>query len=103
MNDTKVKKAKKWKYHTSLSFVVPTKEHGDVKQSLVTQLYQVGVYGIWNNNSSEQGSYTPAQLQLMVKKLKKAEESGEIKELVLGREITVTDETGLFTEVEEVE
>jgi len=100
MTETAVKKAKKWKYYTSLSFVVPTKEHGDVKQSLMTQLYQIGVYGIWNSNAGEQGSYTPNQLQSLVRKLKKAEEKGEIKDLEFGREITVTDETGFFTEVE---
>ena len=98
--ETKVKKAKKWKYYTSLSFVVPTKEHGDVKESLMTQLYQIGVYGIWNGNSSEQGSYTPNQLVTLVKKLNKAAAAGEIKDLVFGREITVTeDEKGFFVEV----
>ena len=97
---TAVKKSKKWKYPIHLSFVVPTKEHGDVKQSLQTQLYQIGVYGIWNNNSSEQGSYTPNQLVSLVRKLRKAEEKGEIKDLELGREITVSDETGFFVEVD---
>jgi hypothetical protein len=99
--ETKVKKSKKWKYYTSLSFTFNTKEHGGIKQSYMTQLYQIGVYIIWNGNSSEQGSMTPNQMVTLTKRIKKSEESGEITDLVLGREITVTeDDKGFFVEAD---
>ena len=97
--ETKVKKSKKWKYHKSFCFVVPTKDHGVIKYSFQTQLYTCGVYGIWNNDSSEQGNYTPNQLVSMEKKFKKDFEDGKINDLVFGCEITVTDETGFYEEV----
>ena len=95
---TKVKKSKKWKYNKSFSFVVVD---GGQKLSMITQLYQVGIYGIINGDPSAQGSYTPNQLQSMIRKLKKDEIAGKIKDLELGSEIVVTDETGFFTEVTE--
>jgi len=93
-------KVKKWKYNTSCSFTYNTKEHGGIKQSFMTQLYQIGVYIIWNGNSAEQGSMSPDQMVTLMKRIKKLEVSGEITDLVLGREITVTDETGFFVEVD---
>ena len=98
---TAVKKSKKWKYHTSLSFIYNTKEHGGIKQSYLTQLYQVGVYIIWNNDASEQGSMTPSQMETLTKKVKKSEASGEVTNVEWGREITVTtDDNGLYVEVD---
>jgi len=97
--ETKVKKSKKWKYHTSHRFILidGEKEH---KFSFQTQLYQIGVYGIVNGDSGSQGGYTPNKLVRMEKSLLKDLESGRIKDLEFGREITVSDETGFFVEVD---
>jgi ribosome biogenesis protein Nip4 len=97
---TAVKKSKKWNYHTSHSFtwIDGDKEH---KFNFATQLYQIGVYGIMNNDSSMQGSFTPSKLVSMEKKLNKDLENGVIKDLEFGRSITVTtDPDGFFVEVE---
>ena len=95
--ETKVKKAKKWKYHTSLRF---TDAKDESKHNFQTQLYQVGIYGIWDGQAGQQGNYTPGQIVSIEKKLKQLEIKGTIKDLEFGREITVTDETGFFTEVD---
>jgi len=101
MTTTVVKKSKKWKYYTTLSFVYDTKEHKGIKESYVTQLYQVGVYIIWNNNPAEQGSMKPSQMGTLVKRIQEAEATGEIKDVVYGREITVTeDKNGFYVEVQ---
>jgi hypothetical protein len=98
MTETKVKKAKKWKYYTSLTFV-DVKDKS--KHSLFTQLYQIGVYGIWDNDSAQQGNYKPSNMVSIVKKLKALELKGTIEQLEFGREITVTeDENGFYKEVE---
>ena len=98
MTETKVKKATKWKYHTFLKF----KDGKDNSEhTLTTQLYRTGIYGIWNNDSAQQGNYTAGQMVSINKKLKQLEVKGTIKELEFGREITVTtDEHGLYKEVE---
>jgi hypothetical protein len=96
MTDTKVKKAKKWKYYTSLTFV-DAKDKS--KHSLLTQLYQIGVYGIWDNDPAQQGNYKPANMVSIVKKLKDLELKGKIENLEFGREITVTEEDGFYVEM----
>ena len=95
--ETKVKKSKKFKYHTSLSF---TDSHNGSKHSFQTQLYQIGVYGIWDNDSGGQGGWVPSGIVRMEKQLKKLQDEGKIKDLVFGREIVVSDETGFWEEVE---
>jgi hypothetical protein len=86
----------KWTYHTSHSY---TTEKGE-KVSFVTQLYQVGVYGIINNDPSTQGCFTPAHIVSVEKALRKCERAGKITDLVFGTEIIVSDGSGLYEEVD---
>jgi hypothetical protein len=89
--------AKKITYHKTHSF-----EHIESGQKInfVTQLYQVGVYFIVNNDPQMQGNITPNRIKTMEKKLIKDQEAGKIKDLEFFGEITVTDENGLWKEVE---
>ena len=95
--ETKVKKNKTWKYHTSHSYVV-VKTNETV--SLLTQLYQtIGVYGIINNDPALQFGCKPYDLVRVEKKLKKDLSNGEIRDLEFGREMCVTeDENGFYVE-----
>jgi hypothetical protein len=97
MTETKVKKSTKWKYHTYITF----KDGKDNSEhTFQTQLYRTGIYGIWDNNSGQQGNYTAGQMVSINKKLKQLEIKGTIKDVEWGREITVTtDESGLYKEV----
>jgi hypothetical protein len=98
--ETAVKKSKKWKYHTHFSFTSTDTKVG-IKHTFQTQLYQVGVYGIWDNRSEYQGNYTPNQIVSIEKKIRQHELKGKLKDLEFGREITVTtDENGLYVEVD---
>lgn len=83
-------------YHKSHSFI----DNEGGKHQFITQLYQVGVYGILDNNPAAQGNFTPQQIKRMEKKLKEAEEKGEIQEFELGVPITVTDESGFWEQVQ---
>lgn len=87
---------KKFTYHKSHSFV-------DVKTgetiTFATQLYQVGVYGIVNNNSAMQGSYEPKLIVKAEKNFKKLQEQGIIKDLTFGTPITVSEVNGFWEEV----
>lgn len=96
MNRTKSKTKKKWKYHTSHSF-----KHGNTEYSFITQLYQIGVYGIMNGRSDMQGNFTPNQIVSMEKRLRKDEEKGVISDLKFGNPITVTaqEDSGLYIEI----
>lgn len=88
--------SKKWTYHKSHSF-----EHKGVKVNFITQLYQVGVYGIINGDPATQGGFTPSGLVKLEQQLKKDAEKGEITNLEFGIPITVTeDKNGLLMEVE---
>ncbi len=82
-------------YSTYYSF----KDKDGQKHSMTSQLYQVGVYLILNNNSSLQASSTPQKMKKVQDKLRKDEVAGRITELVLGPEITVSDDSGLWKEV----
>lgn len=85
----------KWTYHTSHSY---TTNKGE-KVSFVTQLYQVGVYVIVNNDPSMQGNFSPSDIVKVEKKLLIRQKKGEITDLVFGREITVTNDSGPYKEV----
>jgi hypothetical protein len=85
----------KWTYHTSHSY--KTKDGKEI--SFQSQLYKIGVYGIVNNNPSMQMNTTPSHMVGLEKKLKVQEKKGEISNLVFGKEITVSNESGLFEEV----
>ena len=90
-------KLKTFTYHKSLSFI--DVESGQ-KQSFATQLYQIGVYGIMNNNPSLQGNFEPKYLVKTEANFKKLQEAGVIKDLVFGTPITVAQINGLWKEVE---
>ena len=99
VKDTKKKQksAKKWKYHTSFRYILT--EDGS-EQSLATQLYKVGVYGIANNDPKLQVSYTPGQMVRIKKKLIDAFNKNIISDLEFGRPITVTtDDNGFYIEI----
>lgn len=88
--------SKKYKYHTSHSYVGI--EGKEIK--VLTQLYQIGVYYIINNDSSLQGTGSPQQMVKMEKSLKTAQEKGEISNLEFGRQIVVQkDQDGFWKEV----
>lgn len=91
-------KLKTFTYHKSHSFVYV--ESGQ-KQSFATQLYQIGVYGIMNNNPSLQGNFEPKDIVKAEKNFKKLQEQGIIKDLVFGTPITVAQIDGLWKEVQD--
>lgn len=90
------KKKTAYRYHVSHSYIALPENH---KVNFITQLYRISIYGIVNNNSSMQGTFTPSDIQKMERALKKAEVKGEISELKFGRTITVSDESGMWEEV----
>jgi hypothetical protein len=90
-------KLKTFTYHKSHSFV--DVETGQ-KITFATQLYQIGVYGIMNNNSSMQGNYEPKDIVKAEKNFVKLQEQGIIKDLVFGTPITVAQIDGFWKEVE---
>jgi hypothetical protein len=85
------KKSKIYTYPVSAAWT----EDG-VKMSYMTQLYQVGVYIIFNNDSSMQGNMKPSQMLKLVKKLKDGEKAGRITGLCPGCEISVSNKTGFW-------
>jgi hypothetical protein len=89
--------SKKYTYHKSHSFVGME----DDKHTFATQLYQIGVYGILDGNSSMQGNFKPAAIIKMEKNLVKLKKEGKIKSFELGVPITVSEETGFWEEVNE--
>ena len=88
---------KKYKYHTSLSFV--DVESGETF-SFLTQLYQIGVYLIINNNPALQYNLAPSSIMKQEKHILKLFKNGSIKDLKLGRAITVIkNEDGFYVEL----
>ena len=88
-------KPKKYTYHKFHSFV-----NGEGETiSCQTQLYQIGIYGIINNNPSLQFGGLPKHLVKIEKYLKKKFDNGEISYLKLIGEITVSDESGFWEEI----
>lgn len=83
---------KKYTYHVSHSY---TTKDGE-KVSFITQLYQIGIYGIVNGDAFMQGNFTPANIVSLEKNLKKQQEAKEITDLVFGKSITVSDKTGFW-------
>jgi len=82
-------------YHKSHTFIT----NDGIEHTFITQLYSIGVYGILDNNSSMQGSFTPQAIKKMEKNLKKQKELGKIKDFTLGVPITVTDASGFWEEI----
>lgn len=90
-------KKTKWVYHTSHSFKLNGK-----KMTMASQLYQIGVYVIINNDPSMQMNMLPNDIAKHEKKLKADEGSGIITNLEFGLPITVTlNADGFYEKVEE--
>jgi len=94
MKTATTKKQKTYSYHTSHSFIVEGK-----KQTFATQLYEIGVYGIFNNDPAMQGSFTPNDIVKIEKSLNKAFEKKEITDLTFGMPITVKEIDGFWAKV----
>jgi len=88
-------KQKTISYHVSHSFV----DSKGNTISFATQLYQIGVYGIVNNNPAMQGNFEPKQIVKIEKHLNKQLDNGEITDLKFGREIKVEQVNGFLEEV----
>lgn len=87
----------KVKYHASHSF---TDKEG-INHSMLSQVYAVGIYVIYDNNPALQGGATPQAIRKIQTKLRKAEENGEVTNLEFGLEITVTNDGGQWKAVTE--
>ena len=94
MEKQKVKKQKTFTYPVTAEWVEDKAE-----MNYSTQLYQSGIYIIFNNRPVLQGTMTPQKMVNLHKKLKIKEKEGKITSLCLGREITVSKETGFWEEV----
>jgi hypothetical protein len=97
--ETQVKKKSRiYKYPVSALWT-----EDNVEKNYATQLYRIGVYIIFNNDSAMQGNMSPSRITKLAKNLKKAEEAGKITNLIFGREIRVSDKSGFWEEVKEVQ
>lgn len=82
-------------YNTYHSF----KDKDGKKHTMTSQLYQVGIYVIFDNDSTQQGSLTPQKIRKIQNKLRKYGKAGLISELCFGPEITVSDDSGFWKEI----
>lgn len=89
-------KKKQWKYYASSEITHPD----DTIEKYQSQLYQTGVYVIFNDNSTQQASFSPAKMQKMCKQMQKDVENGTLKAVKWGREIVVEEVNGLYVEVQ---
>lgn len=93
MKQSKVKKV--YTYHIWNSFV--TKD--GKKANMLTQLYQIGIYAIVNNDPAMQLNLTPKDIVKIEKDLNKRMLSSDITELEYGRSISIyKNEEGFWTE-----
>lgn len=91
-NKGKKTKIKKWSYATSLSY----KDKNGTERSMLSQLYQIGVYVILDGDSNKQFSVTPSK---MVKVQRQIQKDKEITELKIGLVITVMEENGFYKQL----
>lgn len=89
-------KKTQWKYNKSATVTLPDGS----TENFATQLYQTGVYVIWNNNAASQGRMSPASMEKMCKKIQKDLDAGKLSSVEWSSVITVTEKEGLFVEVE---
>ena len=92
-----MKKNKIWEYSPFVSF----KDDKDVKHTLATQLYQTGIYMIFDNNPALQGGVSdPSPIVRFHKKLKKDAENKKITDLEFSIPIKVsTDQSGFLVKL----
>lgn len=86
-------KKKTWTYYRSGKMLLKD----GTATSFATQLYQIGVYLIIDNNSALQGGTHPKNMERLVKDWEKKKEEGAT--ILWGSSITVTEEDGFFEEV----
>lgn len=89
-------KKKQWKYYTSSEI---THLDGEL-ESYKSQLYQIGVYVIFNGDPALQTTFKPTGMQKMCKQIQKDVENGTLKAVKWGREIVVEEVDGLYVEVQ---
>ena len=90
-------KVKTWTYPIAAYFT-----SNNIEYCYVTQLYQIGVYIIFNSDPNSQGSIKPSQVVTIKNRLIKDRDSGKVTNLVFGREIKVTkDSDGFYVEVKD--
>lgn len=87
---------KKFKYYTSATITLPDGS----TEKYQSQLYETGVYIIFNNDTPLQSIEEPSGMQKMCKKLQKDLETGKITSINWGREITVAQVDGFWKEVQ---
>lgn len=85
------KKQKVWTYSPFHSFtIIKVKGWEGKKITMQTQLYQIGIYCIYDNNAAKQCTFeTPAPIIKLQKQLRKAQEEGKITDLYFSPEIKV--------------
>ena len=87
----------KYTYHKAHKYT--TLDNDEVR--FISQLYQLGIYAIINDDSSLQFNLGIKDVVRMEKKLNKSFKEGKIKDLEFYSPITVTDEGGLLKEIDE--
>lgn len=88
-------KKKIWTYSPFHSFKCKGKEC-----TMQTQVYQIGIYVIYDNDSACQSTATPANIIRLQNKLRKAEKAMEITDLKFSAPIKVTiDDSGFYIQI----
>lgn len=77
-------------YYASHSF----RSSDGKSHTMITQLYQVGIYVIFDGKPSLQGGMTPQKLSDLQNNLRKDAEKGLITDLKFGQKMTVSDDSG---------
>jgi hypothetical protein len=95
---TTLTKVKKFTYSPFHSFKIEGKEH-----CMQSQLYQIGVYVIYDNNSSYQGGATPSGIVKLQRRLRQAEMRSEITDLQFSIPIKVAEVEGFWKQINEEE
>jgi NDP-sugar pyrophosphorylase family protein len=90
-------KEKTYTYPTVASW----KENGR-SMSYNTQLYETGVYIIYNNNPAIQYNVLPQDMVNLVKNLQKMEKANEIVDLNFGSKIRVVNHEGFWRDIDQV-
>lgn len=84
-----------WTFYKSATITTPESK----EETYQSQVYQIGIYVIFNNNSSMQATFSPAQMEKMCKTMQKDLEKGIIKEIKWGPEVTVKKVDSFWKEV----
>ena len=88
-------KNKTWTYHKSHIAII----NNDIKIKFGTQLYDIGVYAIINDDTDAQMSLTPKEMVKFEKQLKEQLDNHQIDSIEWGSEITVEETDAGYVEV----